>query len=332
MTKRPYGSILLAALVMMTAFVGFANAEDPANFPSHAIQLVVPYGAGGDTDLTARIAAKGLQEALDTPVVVLNVSGASGSIGATKVKDSDPDGYTLLFYHSGLLLNTIANVIDYSYKDFTPIAGVAFNEASVWVVNPASKYKTLKDLVEDAKQHPGEINFGVGLGSQTHAHAAGFQRIAGVNFNIVDVGGIAEKNVALMGNYIAITEAPLASVKSFLDAKRMRAIAVPMAKRYKAIADVPTIKESGYDFAIKDRVYFIMAPPNTPKAIADKLTAAIKTALDKPEIQKSLDDLTMTPTFLDGPAITKELAEQSDFMMQFQDDVIAGKKMKKKKK
>lgn len=324
MHVKTLASSLLLACGLLAGTWGAAQAAE--TFPTKSVQMIVPYNAGGDTDLVGRIIAKELQTAFKKPVVVVNVNGGAGSIGATKVKDSTPDGYTALFHHSGLLLSSITESIPFSYKDMTMVGSVALSEGSVWVVNSNSPYKNLQDLIKAAKEKPGTLKNGVNLGSQSHTHGVALEKAADIQLHNVDVGGIAEKNVALLGGHIDVTETQVGAVLGYLKSGRMRVIGTPAARRYAGLPDVPTFKEQGVDLTVPDRIFFITLPPNTPQAVVDAYAAALRQVSASKTTSPELDKIMITPYFRDAKETLAYLDEENAFLSQYKDILLSGKK------
>ncbi|MDQ0338111.1 tripartite-type tricarboxylate transporter receptor subunit TctC [Caldalkalibacillus uzonensis] len=178
------------------------STTDDNNYPTDTIEVVVPAGPGGDTDINARTLAKYLSEELGVNMVVSNISGAGGTTGAQEVLKADPDGSKVLFHHNGFLLNNILGLADYTHSDFE-VAGIAvLDEGNGFFVNAESEYEDLSDLIEAAKANPGKISIGTEVGSFTHLQLLAFQENTGTELNIVDAGGAADKIVALQGGHI----------------------------------------------------------------------------------------------------------------------------------
>lgn len=262
---------LLAGAVMALAG-GIASADD---YPSKPISLIVPFGAGGGSDTSARIYQKTFQDndLLGQPLTVFNVPGAGGSVGARQVKDADPDGYTFLLIHMALLTRQGAGLIDFGYQDFELVAGTEVNN-SVLVVRKDSPYQTLADLVEGAKANPDTIVFGVNMGANKHMEGLLIEEHAGVDFRFAQIGGDAKNVTALQGGHIDVTSLSIGSFTKL--GEDFRALAIYSAERRDGV-DIPTFKEQGYDITYTVQNWWF-APKDTPQQAIDHFAAALKAA------------------------------------------------------
>jgi tripartite-type tricarboxylate transporter receptor subunit TctC len=303
-------TLLLATPVLFAA--GGKEAAKPA-YPQKPIQVVVPAGAGGDTDINCRILAKYLEKELGQSVVTVNVGGAGGTLGTRKVKDAAPDGYTALFFHPGMLLNKILGLADYSFQDFEVAALAVLDETNIFAANGKAPYNTMAELAKILKEKPKSLSFATEIGSFTHLHVLAFQDVAGVQFNIVDVGGAAAKTAALKGQQIDVIGTQYGLVKDYIKTGDFKAIGVLSDKRNPAFPDVPTFKELGFDVSFT-KFFFYSFPKGTPKEIVDRFSAAVKKVVENPEYQKAaFDALYVTPTYM-GPKETFDFLTQQETM------------------
>lgn len=283
------GACLLAAAGCLPATR--SAAQDAASYPSHSIDLVVPYAAGGGVDTVGRIVAHGLSERLKQSVVVENRSGAGSNLGSAYVAKSAPDGYTLLVASPA----TAVNVSLYKHMPFDPrkdLRAVTLigQVPSVMIVNKQLPVKNLRDFVALAKKEPGKLNFGSG-GNGTSEHLAGemLKATAGINILHVPYRGGAAAVADLLGGRInsiiinQITALPL--IKS----GKVRALAVASKTRSPSLPDVPTFAEQGYPDYLVSVWWGIMAPSHTPDAVVGKLNHSIQDVLRMPETKKRLD-------------------------------------------
>ncbi|MBE0530085.1 MAG: tripartite tricarboxylate transporter substrate binding protein [Rhodospirillales bacterium] len=315
---------LLASAAMLAGLSTAADAADA--YPTKAIQLVVPYNPGGDTDLLARVFAKEFEKTLGKPVVVVNVAGAAGSIATTKVKNAPADGYTVLFHHSGVLVSMITGAIDFSYKDMAVLGSVALSEGTIWVTNATSPYKDMADIAKAAKAAPETVKNGLNFGSQSHAHVVAFERAAGVRMHNMDVGGIAEKIVAILGGHIDVSEVQAGTVSSYIQAGRMRALGTPAANRFAGLPEVKTFKEQGIDITMPDRLFWLGLPPNTAADVMKTLTGALEKTAKSPDIAKDYAKIEMTPFFKSAVEATVLLDEEYKFLVEYKDVFQSPKK------
>ena len=310
MTKWVASALMGAALVVAPQAV---SADDA--YPSKPVQLIVPYNPGGDTDLLGRLFASELEKTLGETVVVVNVAGASGSVATTKVKESDPDGYTMLFHHSGVLVSMLTGAIDFSYNDMTLLGSVGLSKGSIWVTGANSPYQDIGDVVKASKETPGSVKMGVNFGSQTHVHAVAFERAADVKLHMIDVGGIGEKIVAILGGHVDATEVQAGTVTSYLESGDMRVLGTTAGDRFEGMPDVKTFAEQGVDVAMPDRIFWVAMPAGVPQDVVDTMSKAIAEAGKSETLKAEYAKVKMTPYFLNA----KETAEYLDAEYQFND-------------
>ncbi|MEO8013135.1 tripartite tricarboxylate transporter substrate binding protein [Polaromonas sp.] len=263
----------------------------PAVYPSKPIRLVVPFTPGGSTDILARAIGQELTRAWGQSVVVDNVPGAGGAIGADKVAKAPADGYTLLMGHIGTLAVNPSLYPKLPYnpvKDFAPVAWVA-RVPNVLVVNPAVPVKTLKDLVALAKARPGQLNYGSGgNGSAANLATEYFKLQTGTSLLHIPYRGTAPAVTDLMGGQIQLLFTGAPAVIGQLKNGQLRALAVSSPQRLDALPDVPTVAESGYPGFEADQWYGVVAPSGTPDAIIRRLNEQINLALKSAELKNRL--------------------------------------------
>jgi tripartite-type tricarboxylate transporter receptor subunit TctC len=260
-------------------------------YPNHVIRLVVPFPAGGTTDILARAAAQKLTESLGQPVVVDNRPGAGGNIGADLVAKSTPDGYTLLMGTVGThaINPSLYAKMPYDHvKDFVPVVLVA-GVPNVLVVNPSLPVNSVADLIKLAKSKPGAINF-ASSGSGTSIHLSGelFKTMAGVDMTHVPYKGSAPALSDLIGGQVQLMFDNLPSALPQIKAGKLRAIAVTSLNRAPVLPDVPTIAESGLPGFEASSWFGVLAPAGTPAPVVAKLNAEVNKWLQSPEAREQL--------------------------------------------
>jgi tripartite-type tricarboxylate transporter receptor subunit TctC len=284
---RKFALSLLAATIMM---IGGAAAQ--TDYPSYPVSLIVPFAPGGSTDSQARVLADYLGRALGQQVVVVNVGGAGGTIGLNQGAKAAPDGYTLVTATPSMTINPyIQKNIPYDpIKDFEPIALVATSPI-VLVVPKDSTIKTVRDLIEMAKAKPGQIRYGsAGIGSATHLSTALFATMAGVDLVHVPYRGAGPALLDLIAGRIDLQFENAPSVLGHVHSGTLRGVAVGSAKRSSLFPDLPTIGETvpGYEAT---SWFGVLAPAKTPRAVVDKVNAAINKALTDTAVRKQMDAL-----------------------------------------
>jgi tripartite-type tricarboxylate transporter receptor subunit TctC len=268
-------------------------AQTPSNWPTKPIRLVVPFTPGGSTDILARSIGKELQDAWGQPVVIDNVPGAGGSIGADKVAKSPADGYTLLMGHIGTLAVNPSLYPHLPYdpiKSFAPVAWVA-RVPNVLVVHPSVPARTVQELVALAKAKPGQLAYGSGgNGSAANLATEYFKLRTGTSLLHIPYRGTAPATADLMGGQIQVLFTGAPAVLGQIRAGQLRALAVSSPKRLDALPDVPTVAESGYKDFEADQWYGVVAPAGTPPAVIAKLNAQINLSLNSPALKQRLNN------------------------------------------
>lgn len=292
----------LSALLSASAWMAGPSWAQAPVYPVKPIRLVVPFTPGGSTDILARTIGQKLTEACGQAVVIDNVPGAGGSIGADKVAKAPADGYTLLMGHIGTLAITPSIYPQLPYdpiKSFEPIAWVA-RVPNVLVVHPSLPIKSVRDLVTYAKAHPGQINFGSG-GNGSAAHVAmEYFKLRSQTFMVhVPYRGAAPAvgDTVAGQTQLIFTGAP--ALMPMIKSGRLRALAVSSPKRIGMLPDVPTVAESGLPELANfeaDQWYGIVAPAGTPAGVVEKLNAQINASLRSPEILQRLHSEGAEPT------------------------------------
>ena len=286
-SRRHFNLALLASALPLSA------AAQPAasSFPNKLIRMVVPFTPGGSTDILGRTIGQQLTQAWGQSVVIDNVPGAGGSIGADKVAKAPADGYTLLMGHIGTLAVTPSLYPRLPYdpiKSFAAVAWVA-RVPNVLVVHPSLPVKTVQELVAYAKANPGKINYGSGgNGSAAHIATEYFKLQTGTQMQHVPYKGTAPAVTDLVAGQIQLMFTGVPAVMGQVKAGQLRALAVSSPNRVKAVPDLPTVAASGYPGFEADQWYGVVAPAGTPPDIIAKLNQQINQALASPEIGNRL--------------------------------------------
>ncbi len=291
LTGRRKALAVLASLAAGAATLpGAAFAQA---YPTKPISIVVPFSAGGTTDILARLVGQYLSTELGQPVVVDNKAGAGGNIGGQYAARAAADGYTLFM---GTVGTHAINASLYKkmpfdpIKDFAPLTRVA-NVPNLLVANPQQPFKTVPEMIAYAKANPGKINFGSpGNGASPHLSGELFKSLAKVDLTHIPYKGSAPAVTDLLGNQIAIMFDNLPSVIPHVRSGKLRAIAISTAKRSPELPDVPTIAEAGVPGYEAMSWFGMFAPAATPKPVLDKLSAALAKVLANPEVKKKIAD------------------------------------------
>lgn len=299
--KKTYVAALLAALVLVA---GPAMAQD---YPTRPIMMVVPYPAGGPSDVVARIVADGMSKALGQQIVIENVGGAGGTIGTARVAEANGDGYTLLAASMGSHVSAPALYPNLKYdstKDFTPI-GLTLHAPAAIVAKKDFPANNLKEFVDYLKKSGESVKQAHGgVGSSSNMACMLFNSVVGTKPSQVAYRGTGPALNDVIGGHVDFFCEQVVSVKGAVKGGTVKAFVVSGDTRSPALPDVPSAKEAGiadYGINIWSGVF---APKGLPKPIADKLVAALDKALDDPAVAKRLEDLggTVPPKADRGPA------------------------------
>ena len=301
---------LAAGAAALPAVSRIASAQA---YPSRPVRIVVPFPAGGLSDIVARLVGQWLSERLGTPFVIENRPGASSNLGTELVVNAPPDGYTLLNLSSANATNaTMFEKLNFNFiRDIAPVAGfVRF--PYVIEVNPSVPVRTVPELIAYAKANPGKLSF-ASAGTGTPAHIAGelFKMMTGVDMVHVPYRGAALALTDLIGGQVQIMVDNMAASLEHIRAGRLRALGVTTAVRLEFLPDVPTVGESVPGFEASS-MNGLGAPKNTPPEIIDKLNGEINTALADPRIKARIADLGLTPLVGSPADLEKLIADETE--------------------
>jgi len=282
----------VAGLVVVAASIlGGEAVFAQASYPSRPVRVVVPFPAGGTTDILARAAAQKLSETWGQQAIVDNRPGAGGNIGSELVAKAPPDGYTLLMGTVGThaINSSLYPKMPYDHvKDFVPVILVA-GVPNVLVVNPSLPVNSVQELIAYAKANPGKLNF-ASSGSGTSIHLSGelFKTMTGVQMTHIPYKGSAPALTDLIGGQVQLMFDNLPSSLAFIKAGKLRALAVTSATRSAALPDVPTIAESGVPGFEASSWFGLLAPAGTPRDIVTKVNADTAKWLASPDAKEKL--------------------------------------------
>jgi tripartite-type tricarboxylate transporter receptor subunit TctC len=298
---------------------GAASNENGSGYPTKPIQVVVPAGAGGDTDRNTRTTAKYLEQELGQSIVVSNVTGAGGTVASKEVLDANPDGYTVLAFHASAIINEILGLADFGYADFE-LAGISvLDEGNTFLVSGDSPFNNLQDLIDHAKENPKAVTIATEVGAHTHLQLLAFQEATGTELNIVDVGGASEKITALLGGHVDIVPTQLGLVKSYLESGDMKSLGILAPERLESMPDVPTFKEQGVDISI-DKLFFWAFPPGTPEDVVNEFSSALESVVTtNEEFKAEAESFVITPAFMGPEEAEKYMDETKAYYTELQE-------------
>lgn len=271
-----------------------------AAWPEKPIELVVGFAAGGGTDITARTLAVHLGKHLGTQVVVTNKAGASGELGLAQVAKAAPDGYTIgMTNMPGLVTLPIERKTQFKGSDFAYIANLV-RDPSAFSVLATSKYKSLADLIADAKARPGEISYGsTGVGTDDHLAMVLFERLTGAHLNHVPYNGAGPLRTAVLGGHVVVGGMNLGEVMPFRD--KVRVLAQASAGRSQLGKDVPSFTEQGVSLVFNSE-RGIVAPAGIPAEVQRRLTETLRAIAADPEFQKQMASQFTEMDYVEGAA------------------------------
>ncbi len=292
--NKPLHTIFGALLTVLTmSFSTTAFTQTASAFPSKPLKIVVPFGAGGIADLTARTVGTKMAEILGQPVVIENKPGAGGIAAGDLVAKSDPDGTTMLLMSNGTAVTaSLFKSLPYdTAKDFATVSTLGFFDIAL-ITKADSPYKTMAELLAFAKANPGKLNIGtINIGSTQNLAAELFKSTADINAQIVPYNGTPAVITALRGGQIDAAVEILGPVKTQIDAKAINALTVFGLKRSVSLPNVPTARESGLSNMNAASWNALAVSAKTPKDIIAKLHDAAEKALASPDVKKRLADL-----------------------------------------
>ncbi|SHH66674.1 tripartite tricarboxylate transporter substrate binding protein [Pollutimonas bauzanensis] len=304
---------LLPALFALLAAPSPAFAAEDGDFPQRSIELVVPWQAGGGADVVARAFSSAVAKHLPQPVVVVNKPGASGAIGIGDVIRAQPDGYRLVLATSELVILRHLGMAKFSYTDLAPVAGLNSDPAAI-VVRADDPARTLEDFLAKARAQPGVLSIGnAGVGSTWHMAAAAFAAASGTRYNEIPFPGGAPALLALLGGHIDAVSVSTAEASTYVDAGKLRILAVMADKRERGFESVPTLKELGIDVSV-EMWRGLAAPKNTPASVMAVLRVAAAKAVKEPAWLDTLAKLRFrTDSYADAATLEAVMAKEDVF-------------------
>jgi tripartite-type tricarboxylate transporter receptor subunit TctC len=293
------GKVVAFAVFVLSGTLSAAQAQD---YPSRPIRMVVPFAPGGGSDISARVLADGLSDALGQSIVVDNRPGAGSILGCDIVAKANPDGYTTLLGNISMAFNTaIYKKLPYdAIKDFAPIT-LATDQPNILVAHPSLPAKSFTEFLSLASSQPGKFTYGsAGSGSGTHLAMELLLMSRRLDLVHVPYKGTGPALTALLGNQISVFFSTYASALPHVKGARLRAYAVTSTKRTATLPEIPTVAESGFPGYEYSTWYGFLAPAGTPRAIVEKLNKAAVTALRSERtreryVAQGMDPIPSTP-------------------------------------
>ena len=289
---------LLLFAFMLTAALTSGAVSAQCNYPDHKIRMIVPFSAGGPTDVIGRLVAERLSDVLGQQVYVENLPGAGGNLGVETAKRAAPDGYTILVVSTGFIINPSMYTTTIGYdplKDFAPISLVAASP-NVITVHPSLAAKNLKELIDLIKANPDKMSYAQpSTGSTPHLAAEQMKQMFGLDMVMVPFNGAPLAINSTLGNHTPMAFTALPPAIGAIKDGSLRGIAILAKQRVAALPDLPTNVEQGVPGLESDTLTGILAPAGTPQPIIDKWHDAIVRMAADSEIKKKLDTLGFVP-------------------------------------
>ncbi len=300
--------LLVALLLALGLALPVLAAADEA-FPTRPITIVAPFPPGGQADLMARPTAAAMEKLLKSPVAVVNKTGAAGAVGMAYVANAKPDGYTLLMALSSISIIPEADKLfdrkpAYTMDQLVPVALVSA-DPTILVCRADRPWKSVKELVEDAKKRPEQISYSSsGIYGTLHMAMEMFVNSAGIKMKHLPTGGAAPALTALLGGHVDCMASGPAVVLPHIKAGKLRALAGWGEKRLAVLPDLPTLKELGYDaeFYIWAGMF---APRGVPEPIMKKLRDTVRASMNEPDFKAAMDKMETPVAYLDAPEFQK---------------------------
>jgi tripartite-type tricarboxylate transporter receptor subunit TctC len=299
-----------AIIALMVACLSGGSDSAGDSYPVRPIKLVVPFGPGGSSDTFGRIIKRGIDEAglLPQPFVIINRPGGSATIGSRYVRDTKPDGYTLLLLHNAIITAKYSGKVNYGPEAFDSVASTG-GIGMVVVVKDTSRFETLTQLLDECKAKPDTVTNGVNLGAPTHFAALQLEQdFLGAKFRFTQSGDGADRAIKLAGDHIEVSSF---SVSEYVDFKSrsLRAIAYLGKERHSALPEVPTAREQGIDVVYRNRHYWWF-PKGTPPECVDYIANVLKQAMQTEHVRDELAERKIKPNFLQGQEFADYIDQQ----------------------
>jgi tripartite-type tricarboxylate transporter receptor subunit TctC len=305
-------SLLAAAAAFALPRSVFAQS---GGYPNHPIELVVPAGAGGGTDVLARAYAEAAKKHLSQPFTVVNRPGASGMIGHGEMINAKPDGYKLAMVFAEIVIVPHLGLTKLSYEDFTPIARLNADPAAI-TVRADAPWNTIEEFVAASRAKPGEIKMGnSGNGSIWHLAHAALEDKVGVKYNPIPFGGAAPAVLALMGGHVDAVSVSPGEVATHVSSGKLKTLAVMADRRLKGFDSVPTLKERGIDLSI-GTWRGLAAPKGTPADVMAVLVETTRKAADEAVLKDALDRLSMGYAYADAETFRSDMRRDNELFKQ----------------
>lgn len=314
--------ILLIGIFVLSISLFATTNVIASDFPIKPIQIVIPYNPGGGNDLSARIVVKylNLNNNLPVEVVVTNITGAGGRTAETEVKNSEPNGYKLLWQQQGMHLAHICGTSDHTWEDFTPVASVARAAIAV-VVSKDSPYNTINEIIEDAKANPKKVKWGIGALGISHFSFLEILNDTSTdleNFLLIPIPDDKGRIVSLMQGDMDVSAITFSSLLPYLESGDLKIIGIMSKERLAGFEEYPTLSEQGVD-SVVEYDYTTYAPKNLPEDVLATLSNAFVKTMEDPRLIEELQQSCFYPAFYVGEELINKVKNDYDNFKELAD-------------
>ncbi|MGE4282476.1 MAG: tripartite tricarboxylate transporter substrate binding protein [Clostridia bacterium] len=303
------------------------NSKDTSkkiDYPTKPIQVILPSNPGGDTDATARLISQYMEKEMGQSFVIVNQAGGTGTIAMQKVLSSKPDGYTVFWYDvASTFVPTLSGLINYDMSVWK-IPGIALAGRD-WVIvaRADAPYKNLKELEEYAKANPGQISWAMQTGGWPHLTGIALGNELGQEIKLADIGGTAERIVALSGKKVSLIQSAYKDVQSYVDTGEFTILASMSAERHPNFPDIPTATEQGYEMDF-NKYYYFAFPKDTPQEVVDKFSKAMDKVIQNEEFIAKAKEMNVLPNYLPEKESLELIKKETSHLSSFKEKFLAG--------
>ncbi len=314
--KRTLMTALACSAIALTATTALGQTD----WPERTINVIIGASPGGDTDFNARTMARFFEEITGTSMVITNMPGGGATIATSEVRNADPDGYTMLFGHTGhLIVTEVSGLADYGIDDFEICCIPAIDQGAVLVASKQSGIESVEDVVERTEEEPGSVIYGTEFGGYSHLQGLIFQRETGAEMQFVDTGSAAEKIAALLGGRIHVGGIAYGAIQDYHTSGEMVVLGQPNEEPNPLLGDIPTFAEQGVDF-VMNNPYIIAFPEGTDEAIVGRMGEIMQQITEIPEYAQALEEGFKQPvSFLPHDEAMERLNAIREDYMSYQD-------------
>lgn len=306
-------ALITLGLVLSGCGNSDASSGEEVNYPTESIELVLPYSPGGQTDISARVVADHLKDIIGEDIVVVNQDGGGGAVALNTVLNSNKPGYQLFFGHQATYTGYATGQLDVNVtEDTTPITTFS-SVGQAYIVSADSPWDSLEEFVEDAKESPGQYKYGVDFGGTTHFMGAMLTNETGIELDMVDVGGEAERISALLGKQVDIVVTSIGNAVKYVESGDYKVLATLTEERVETAPDFPTATEQGYDIVF-EVTNILMGPKDLDDSIVQKINEAVEELVADEDYQNQLVQIDQPHVYLNHEETVEFVNEEFEYI------------------